>query len=111
MIKNKNIVIICSLLLILALVFIFALAYKYQNTAVPDNKSSPSQLKEDNMGLQDQGVKVLEPKIEGGDSGGFLTICADKCGDGVCQETDADCDNNLNCICQETSQECPQDCK
>ncbi|HLD70556.1 MAG TPA: hypothetical protein VI937_01570 [Negativicutes bacterium] len=43
-------------------------------------------------------------------SGGGLTICADQCGDGICQDRDAYC-NSLNCICIENSKECPQDCK
>ena len=46
--------------------------------------------------------------ITGG--GGGLTICADKCGDGVCQSQAEECEN-LNCICFEDKQECPQDCK
>ncbi|MEK7080435.1 MAG: hypothetical protein AAB925_01205 [Patescibacteria group bacterium] len=57
----------------------------------------------------------LPVQIEAGGTqpdGGGLSICFDKCGDNVCQKTDPNCkDNSMNCICLETSQECPQDCK
>ncbi len=39
-----------------------------------------------------------------------LFICADKCGDGVCQAPDPEC-KSMNCVCLENQQECPQDCK
>ena len=54
----------------------------------------------------------LEPsgiQLEGENSGS-LTVCADKCGDGVCQETD-NCNDNFNCTCLESKSACPQDCK
>lgn len=40
-----------------------------------------------------------------------LTVCLDKCGDGVCQSAGIICEENLNCICAETKLDCPQDCK
>lgn len=40
--------------------------------------------------------------------GGGLFICADECGDGICQ-TDV-CTDNFNCPCLETPEDCPQDC-
>ena len=41
-----------------------------------------------------------------------LTVCVDKCGDGICQKKNLDCkDSNLNCVCQEMVSDCPQDCK
>ena len=40
-----------------------------------------------------------------------LTICADKCGDGVCQPAGTVCADKLNCTCAETKADCPQDCK
>ena len=53
-----------------------------------------------------------EVKVEGTNGGGTLTICSDKCNDGICQTTNADCkDGNLNCVCPETKSDCPQDCK
>lgn len=43
-----------------------------------------------------------------------LYVCADRCGDNICQFADPECgeeNTNLNCICPETNQDCPQDCK
>ena len=40
-----------------------------------------------------------------------LTVCADKCGDGICQPAGTICEDNLNCICAETKADCPSDCK
>ncbi len=44
---------------------------------------------------------------------GSLFICADKCGDKVCQKAGEVCpeNDNLNCACAETKLDCPQDCK
>lgn len=42
--------------------------------------------------------------------GGALNVCLNRCGDGICQELDSNCGRN-NCICQETYQYCPRDCK
>lgn len=66
---------------------------------------------------KEKGVKVQDSiggiGTEAQQGGGTLTVCVDKCGDGICQKTDPNCDvnNNLNCPCPETLQECPQDCK
>lgn len=40
-----------------------------------------------------------------------LFVCVDKCGDGVCQLSDPECEDNLNCVCGETKEECPADCR
>ncbi len=51
-------------------------------------------------------------QVEGGNIKGGLIVCLDKCGDNICQKTDPNCkENSMNCICPETHQECPQDCK
>jgi hypothetical protein len=69
-------------------------------------------------GAGDQGkptISAPEVQIEaqGGNDPGSLSICSDKCGDGICQRTDTDCggEDNPNCTCLETAQECPQDCE
>lgn len=49
--------------------------------------------------------------VEANGSGGIFTICSDKCGDGICQKKDPECKDNMNCICPETKDDCPQDCK
>lgn len=58
-------------------------------------------------------IKADGVQAQGGTGTGMLTVCLDKCGDGICQATDSYCseNNSLNCICVETPQECPQDCK
>lgn len=58
-------------------------------------------------------IEVGGVQAEGNTGLGALSVCLDKCGDGICQKTDPNCskNNNLNCICPETPQECPQDCK
>jgi hypothetical protein len=88
-------------------------AAKVQNVtggAQTGEKSSPSptisapQVQTPVGGAQTQGSN---------DTAGTFSVCSDKCGDGVCQKTDPNCgkNNNLNCTCLETPQECPQDCK
>lgn len=47
----------------------------------------------------------------GGNGGDGFTVCADRCGDGICQKPDPSCKGKLNCTCPETPQDCPQDCK
>ena len=57
--------------------------------------------------LQTQGVKA-----QSANGGGTLSICLDKCGDGICQAQDTTCKSgDLNCICPETHASCPADCK
>jgi len=55
-------------------------------------------------------IDTLSPQIEIESQPG-LSICADKCGDGVCQASDPECKNSMNCVCPETKQDCPSDCK
>ena len=60
-------------------------------------------------------VELLEIKPAGnsGNSNGGLTVCLDQCGNGICEQSDPNCgkENSLNCICLESKQDCPQDCK
>lgn len=111
----KKILIISIILLILVAVFSFSV-YKYLvnnslkaeipvdqkiNTGtnkIPERKSE--------VQLQNEGIKAQETN-----SGGTITVCLYKCGDGICQKEDISCEkNDLNCVCLENSQECPQDC-
>jgi hypothetical protein len=55
-------------------------------------------------------VEILSPQIEIESQPG-LFICVDKCGDKICQASDSECKDNLNCICPETKQDCPSDCQ
>lgn len=57
-------------------------------------------------------VQMQRIQTQETNTGGALVVCSDKCGDGICQGLDVSCqEGNLNCICQEDLQECPQDCK
>jgi len=58
-------------------------------------------------------VPQVQIQAQGGSGVGALSVCLDKCGDDICQKIDPNCneDSNLNCICPENSQECPQDCE
>lgn len=76
-----------------------------QNTS-ENGQPSNSQAPQENESADDFGAQVEYIGEPGG-----LTICSDKCGDGICQvESEKKC-ANLNCVCQEDKQECPQDCK
>ncbi len=58
---------------------------------------------------QDSSVSI---KAEGQNGGGTLTVCLDKCGDGICQTVDKNCTgDSFSCVCKETKEECPKDCK
>lgn len=74
-----------------------------QNTVTDTNQNSQP---EPEVKLENTGIE-----IQGG-GGGSLTICADKCGDNICQSTVPECKaGSPNCICVETKNDCPQDCK
>lgn len=70
-----------------------------QNTEVPEN-SLPE-------------VKIEPPEIiteTPNPQPGFY-VCKDECGDGICQPAGTVCKDQLSCICAETAQDCPQDCR
>jgi len=118
--KKILIILIIALIAILASAF---LIYKYigsnktgmENTA---EGSAEEQINQENLS-GDSNNDNLIPQIEieaegitnGSNNGGTLTVCVEKCGDGVCQETNEKCQNSLNCACPETPDKCPQDCK
>lgn len=119
-----------SLIILIAVIVIILLAgagvYLYFQAPAPSVENSAggaeTTQKEEKEGVVDGQNKASENqqydaqiggiKVEGGNSGG-LTVCSDRCGDGVCQQADPDCGagNNLNCVCPETKDDCPQDCK
>jgi len=41
----------------------------------------------------------------------MLFVCVDKCGDSICQISDTECEDELNCICPENIENCPVDCQ
>ena len=94
-------------------------AYMYFNdqpTLAPQNQEQSFDSAQDEPNnqnsnpLQNGGIEI---ETGNGNSGG-LTICSDKCGDGICQDTQEELtckSGNPNCICKESVSECPQDCK
>lgn len=57
-------------------------------------------------------VEVITAEPKQPESKGVFSICLDKCGDGICQDTASDCkEGDFNCVCLETKAECSQDCK
>lgn len=118
-------ILLASLVIIVAIIFII---YKYVSLPIVtvENSAGGAQNEQgviDNNTVPENtsGIDTPSAKIDAGGVGatgtsgeGVLSICLDMCGDGVCQETDPNCgkpDNDLNCICAESVQECPQDCK
>jgi len=93
-----------------------------QNSLGGANIENPAEQKT-NIGAENQNSQTQTPQVQiqaGGiqteenSGGGSLSVCLDKCGDGICQKTDSECaktNSNLNCVCAETPQDCPQDCK
>jgi len=108
---DKKILIISVILLILILVFGFV-SYKYlfRDSYRAINEPSGQKIEQSNPSLkfnpQNQGVELKEANnIKG------LTVCLDKCGDGICQKKDPNCeDENLNCVCAEDYEDCLKDC-
>lgn len=116
--ERKNLIIlIIALVVILSLGF---MAYKYASGfgAKVENLKGRAQIQNNssnNSSANNQQAQVEVGGVQAQGEGGFgtLSVCVDKCGDGICQKTDSTCgkDNNLNCICPETHQGCPHDCK
>ena len=44
------------------------------------------------------------------EGGGGLLVCVVRCGDKVCQKTLVCPKGDLNCVCDETPESCPEDC-
>lgn len=87
--------------------------YQYSpsgNVNKQDNTDSIEELtKENNPSDNKIGVEAIVGESDGGVQGGII-VCAYKCGDGVCQ-SNVQCESgDMNCICVENVQECPEDC-
>ena len=99
---KKNIIIAVTVFLV-AVLAIGAFGWYYYGASGPLPPAGNT-LSENNP-LENSGIE-----IETGSRGG-LHICADKCGDCVCQQVDLECaKDSTNCVCQEDSNECPEDC-
>ncbi len=114
---NKKVLIVSIVFLAVLLIAGFFF-YKYLNQLPESVENSNEGASTENLS-GDQNDNVPQFQIEEGgigvqaeNGGGSLTVCLDKCGDTICQETDMECEGegNLNCVCPETPEECPQDC-
>lgn len=97
------ITLVCILLVGLAV-------YKYIRAGLQDaqNSAGGAQTENDLRGNSGLGDSIPNVQIEG--EGAMFSVCIDRCGDETCQPSDPDCKDNLNCICPETHQDCPEDC-
>ncbi len=112
---DKKVLAIGVVLLILLLAggfFVYRYLTDIRSQVQNENEGANTQTQQEASGGNLQGgddAKVSDVEIET-ETGGGLIICSDKCGDGICQAPEKRCDN-LNCVCREDKQECPQDCK
>lgn len=104
-------VLIISVVVIAVIILASYLLYQYMSGSVATVKNSTdgAQTEQETPQVQIQADGI---QVQGDNNRGSLTICMDECGNGVCQKSDPKCDSgDMNCICPETHQECPQDCK
>jgi len=74
----------------------------------PSENNQPINVEAETNGSQ-SGIQI---EAEATNGGGTLTMCLDECGNGVCQAKDDECaKTGSNCVCPETSADCPTDCK
>jgi hypothetical protein len=118
---DKKVLVILIVALVLVLLIGFA-AYKYLTESASSVQNSVGGANTENQNPADSGKNQPEniPSVQvqlqaagGAEEDDGFSVCLDKCGDGQCQASDPGCDkkNNMNCICSETKEECPQDCK
>lgn len=98
--------------IVVAVLIVAVVSYWFYNANIAVAPNSPEQSEQN--GQEQQRVQEPEnksgtPVIEMQEQSGIF-VCVDKCGDGICQPPEKECDN-LNCVCLENPQECPADCK
>jgi hypothetical protein len=100
---NKKILLVIIILVILAIISGLAFLNYSKNLNSQSNKQKD---------IPENPVNIENVQINGGGDQGGLIICVDNCGDGICQKAGDPCENNdnLNCSCPETLQDCPKDC-
>ena len=120
--KRILIILIVALVVILLIGFI-VYQYMFFPAGKVQNLTGGEQTEEKSNDVSgDQGKPIIDApqvQIQAGDvqaqgdsGGGTFSICLDKCEDGICQKIDSNCgEDDISCICPETPQECPQDCK
>lgn len=115
---DKKVLVIVGVILIVVLISSF-FVYRYlkdlektvQNNEGEVKIKTPGEqiiIPDENSQNQDQPNNIPQVQLQ---PQGSLIVCADKCGDGICQPVGTICDDNLNCVCSETKEDCPSDCK
>jgi hypothetical protein len=102
--KTLLILVIAFVVLFVAGFFIFQYTDKIESV---QGNPAGSQETESSPANNETGSEKIEEATK---PTGSLLICADKCGDGICQISNENC-GEIDCICLETPQDCPQDCK
>lgn len=111
--KPDKKILIISIIILTAVLSAGFFVFKYskeikkspQDSVLQENLEKEEQSEEEQPSIDTESLQIETEQQTG------LFICADKCGDGVCQASDSECKNNMNCVCLETKEECPQDCK
>lgn len=99
---NKKNIITVAIIAVIIVIAAIAFGWYYYSVSGPVVPADTNQ--SENTSPEDSGIEIQTGSQTG------LNICIDKCGDGVCQKVDLKCVDNLNCICLEDTNECPQDC-
>lgn len=104
--KKSLIILIINLIIVLAVLTAGFFVFEYLKQKKSALQGSIGQENIENNAEQ----PPENPKVETGKPTG-LFICADKCGDGICQESNDECKDNMNCVCPESKEECSADCQ
>ncbi len=113
---DKKVLVVAIVILIVVLVAGF-FVYKYFILDRKDMNSTTNQ--QAVQPTQQSNLPIIEgPKVElqsptvQTQQQDSLMICADRCGDNICQKAGQICpsNDNLNCACAETHADCPKDC-
>jgi len=118
---DKKVLIVISVILAVVLIAAFV-AYKYSSDAQRALETNNEENKietandqtvdlEETVSEQNGDKPSVDINIPTIDTQPGLTVCVEKCGDGICQPAGTACNDNLNCTCAETREDCPQDCK
>ena len=116
--KKTLIILVIAIAVVLA-AGIFAYSYFNSQKSQAPNFAAENEIKTEPPSGQELGTSgeletpqvEMQAEVQGTNGGGGLTVCQDKCGDGICQAPDLNCKNNFNCVCPEAKTDCPQDCK
>jgi len=119
MLSRKSVVYIIAGVIILVFIF-YGVFLGYKNLSqkepsgrdieesAPQEQPEISSPEEDNNSISGQEEEPNNNSRGEEQKSGGLFICADKCGDNICQSEV--CTDDMNCPCIEDEKICPQDC-